>query len=105
MDALASMEIGKRPGNIRGERDPEAPGERFGLVVNVISQITIVDELGYDENAIIWFRGAREAHVGDDVGMPAFLHQAPFSFKVFGYVVFVGRQYFLDGDINTQVFA
>ena len=43
---------------------------------------TILDKLGYDENAIVWMRGTRKTEVKDDIWMPR-LPEKQMGFKQF----------------------
>ena len=103
MYALSRVEIGKCARDVRGERHPEAPWEGFGLVVDVEARVSVLDKLGYDEDAIVRVGGAAEANEEADIGVPAFFHEPPFALKVLSDVVFGGGEYLLDRDVDAEV--
>jgi hypothetical protein len=52
------MEIGKGADNICRERETETPRKRSFNVMDVLSQIAVLDEFRYDEDAAVRIRGA-----------------------------------------------
>lgn len=73
--------------------------------MDVEAEISILDELGDDEDAIVrgWCPGkSKEEH---DIGMAGFLHEPPFSLKVFCNVVVSRWEDLLDSDVNPQIRA
>ena len=67
MNALPCVKVSKCTGDICSKGHPEAPWERLGLVMDVHAEVSVFDELGYDEDASIWC--ARETEVKNDVRM------------------------------------
>lgn len=71
--------------------------------MDVEARVSVLDKLGYDEDAIVRVGGAAEANEEADVGVPAFFHEPPLALKVFGDVIFGGGEYLLDRDIDAEV--
>ena len=87
MDALASMEVGKRTGDVGCKGKSETPGQRLGFVVDVLAKVTweackirygnyghemptILDKFGDDKDATIRLRSTRKSKIEDDIGVP-----------------------------------
>ena len=105
VDAFTSMEICKGACDVRGKGKAELPGKWPGLVVYVYAHISIFDEFGNDEDAVVGGWGAAEADEETDVWMTAFFHQPPLPFKVLGYVILRRRQNLFNRYIDPQVAA
>jgi len=71
--------------------------------VNINSYVTVINELGNDEDAVVGTWCTAQADKEAYVRMSALLHKTPFSLKVFGDVVFCRRQHFFDSNLNTKV--
>ena len=73
--------------------------------MDIHADVPVVDELGYDEDAIIGVGSTAETDEETDVGVPALLHETPFSLEIFCDIVFLGGEDFLDGDLDAEVDA
>jgi len=103
MDAFAGVQVCQGPRNISGEGESEFPWEWLGFVVDVYANVAVLDEFRDDEDTVVGGWGAAEAKEKTDVGVAAFFHEAPFTFKVFGDFVFRRREHFFDRDVDSEV--
>lgn len=70
VDALARVEVGQCPSNVRRKREPKTPREGLRLVEDVCPKVAILDELGHDEDPSVRVRSLGQPEVENDVGVP-----------------------------------